>query len=163
MEPVEAIPEGEPTTTEAPQTPLEGKKPRSHAQLKALEAAREKALRVRRENAELRQKEKAVKSYQKQERVRQVEQAYDQLPKKEAEEQDDWDSPIQELPAPYQEPKPKKKRKPARRVIVTEVSSESDHSDVEVVLPKKKPPPPQPTAEEMHYQRAMERMFTLAL
>jgi hypothetical protein len=113
----------------------------------------------------LRQKERAVKSHQKQERTRQVEEAYQQLPK--AEEEDDEDpwsdeafAKIEELPAPYAQPKPKK-RKPARRVIVTEVSSgeESDHSDVEVVLPKKRSTPPEPTSEEVHHQRLMNKMF----
>ena len=52
----------------------------------------------------------------------------------------------------------KKKRKPARKVVVTEVSSasESEASDVEVVLPRarKKPSP-----EELQYQRSMSKMF----
>jgi hypothetical protein len=158
MEPVDA------TLTEAsppPQAPQ--KKERSQAQKDALAAARAKALQTRRENAELRSKEKAVKSHHKAERVRQVEAAYSSLPKAEAPEEDDWDAPIEELPAPYKEPKPKK-RKPARRIVVTEVSSEEDdHSDVEVVLPKAPRPPPAPSAEEVHYQAAMNRMFHLQL
>ena len=163
---MESVDDTDATPTEAPPPPqAPQKKPRSEAQLKALEAARAKALATRKENAELRQKERAVKSHHKQERVRQVEEAYQQLPK--AEEEDDEDpwsdeafAKIEELPAPYAQPKPKK-RKPARRVIVTEVSSgeESDHSDVEVVLPKKRSPPPEPTAEEVHHQRLMDRMF----
>jgi hypothetical protein len=167
MEPVESK---DATLTEAsppPQAPQ--KKERSQAQKDALAAARAKALQTRRENAELRSKEKAVKSHHKAERVRQVEEAYSslpkvqQLPKAEAPEEDDWDAPIEELPAPYKEPKPKK-RKPARRIVVTEVSSEEDdHSDVEVVLPKAPRPPPAPSAEEVHYQAAMNRMFHLQL
>ena len=166
MEPVEDTDATATEATQPPQAPPQ-KKPRSEAQLKALEAARAKALASRKENAALREKERAVKSHQEQERTRQVEEAYQQLPK--AEEEDDEDpwsdeafAKIEELSAPYAQPKPKpKKRKPARRVIVTEVSSgeESDHSDVEVVLPKKRSPPPEPTAEEVHHQRLMDRMF----
>ena len=94
--------------------------------------------------AELRQKEKAVTQHRKQERARQVEAEYESLAEPE---------------------KPRKPaRKPARRVIVTEVSSESEseHSDVEVVLPRARPPP-QASAEELLYQRKMERMFTLGV
>ena len=168
MEPVENADATPTEATQPPQAPQ--KKPRSEAQLKALEAARAKALATRKENAELRQKERAVKSHHKQERTRQVEEAYQQLPK--AEEEDDEDpwsdeafAKIEELPAPYAQPKPKK-RKPARRVIVTEVSSgeESDHSDVEVVLPRARAkPPPEPTTEEVHHQRLMNKMFEYSI
>jgi hypothetical protein len=57
-------------------------------------------------------------------------------------------------------PPPPKKRKPARRVIVTEMSSASDseHSDVEIVLPKKRAPP-QLTRQQHEYERAVDKMF----
>ena len=161
MEPVE---NADATPTEAPQPPQAAqKKPRSEAQLKALEAARAKALATRKENAELRQKEKAVKSHHKQERVRQVEEAYQKIPKAQ-EEEDDWDAPIEELPAPYREPKAKKRKKPVRRVIIQEASSSSEEDDVEVILPKLgKTPPPEPNPDEVNYRRAMNRMFNLAI
>ena len=169
---MESVDDTDATPTEATQPPqAPQKKPRSEAQLKALEAARAKALATRKENAELRQKERAVKSHHKQERTRQVEEAYQQLPKTEAaEEEDPWSdesmAQIEELPAPYAQPKPKK-RKPARRVIVTEVSSgeeSDDHSDVEVVLPRARAkPPPEPTTEEVHHQRLMSRMFNYSV
>ena len=156
------------TEATEPLAPLQAqKKPRSIAQLKALQAAREKALQVRKENAQLRDKERAVRNAQKVERMASIEEAYDRLQTKT--EEPDWDTPIEEWPEdppmPVKEPKPKR-RKPARRVIVTEVSSESegdeDHQDVEVVLPKYKPPPA-PSREELHMQRAMERMFTYGI
>ena len=157
MEPVtEEITEA----TEPPQAPQ--KRERSQSQKDALTAARARALQVRKENAELRSKEKAVKSHAKQERVRQVEEAYQQIPKAD-DPKDTWsEGEVEELPAPYREPKPKK-RKPARRVIVTEVSSdEDDVEDVEVVLPKA-PRPPSASAEELHYQAAMNKMFRLGI
>ena len=65
-------------------------------------------------------------------------------------------------PLPVKVPKPKK-RKPARRIVVTEVSSESeDEEDVEVVLPKYKQPPA-PSKEELHMQRAMDKMFSYGI
>jgi hypothetical protein len=120
VEPVEAseLPESEPPMeVSTPPAPL--KRERTEGQKKSLEAARAKALLVRRESAALKEKEKAVKSHQKLERKRQVEQAY---------------SAIQPEPESDEEPPPpsvKKKRKP-RRVIVTEQSSDSEQ-DVEVV------------------------------
>ena len=59
-----------------------------------------------------------------------------------------------------EEPLPKRrKRKPARRVIVTEASSasESEDDEVEVVLPRARK---QPSAQEVAYRRAMEKMFS---
>ena len=162
----------EASTESVPERLAPLKKPRTEAQLKALEAARAKALTARKENAQLRQKEKAVKSHQKAERVRQVEEAYQKLPKDEApEEEDPWSdeafAKMEQPPPPYAQPKPNK-RKPARRIVVTEVSSgeeSDDHSDVEVVLPKQRtpPPPPEPTPEEVYFQRAMNRMFHIGL
>jgi len=162
---MESVENTDATPTEAIEVPVAvQKKPRSEAQLRALEAARAKALAARKENAELRQKEKAVKSHAKQERVRQVEQAYQQLPKAEAIE-DAWSDEAaakieeEETPPWRDDPKPKKKR-PPRRVIVTEVSSDEEHSDVEVVLPKaKRTPAPAPSAEDIHQQRLLNKMF----
>ena len=74
--------------------------------------------------------------------------------------EDTWDDEIQEESVEFKEPKSKKKKKTARRIIVTEVSDESDHDDVEVVLPKQRPPP-EPTPEEQHFERTMNRMFNL--
>ena len=159
-EPVEA------SETPEPLQPLAAKKPRprSEAQLKALQAARARALEVRKANAEVRVKERAVQNAQKVQRMASVEEAYDRLPTKT--EDPDWDTPIEQWPddppLPVKQPKPKR-RKPARRIVVTEVSSESeDEEDVEVLLPKYKPPPA-PSKEELHMQKAMDRMFNYGL
>ena len=58
-----------------------------------------------------------------------------------------------------EEPIKKKARKPARRIIVHEVSSASESEDdtVDVILPKAKT---KPTAEEEGYRRTMQKMFT---
>jgi hypothetical protein len=139
-----------------PLQPLAGKRPRSEAQLRALEAARAKALQVRKERAQIRNMERAVQNAQKVQRM-----AY-----RSTTEEPDWDTPIEEwpdLPMPVkQEPKRVKKRKPARRIVVTEVSSESEEEDVEVILPKHRTPPP-PTREELHMQRAMDKMFSYGI
>ena len=144
--------------------PLAGKKPRSEAQLKALTAARARALQVRKERADLRVMERAVQNAQKVQRMASVEEAYSKSPS--TTEEPDWDTPIEEwpdLPMPVkQEPKRVKKRKPARRIVVTEVSSESEEEDVEVILPKHRTPPP-PTREELHMQRAMDKMFSYGI
>ena len=146
-----------------PLQPLAGKRPRSEAQLRALEAARAKALQVRKERAQIRNMERAVQNAQKVQRMASVEEEYARLPK---EPDPDWDTPIEEWPEdphlPVKVPKPKK-RKPARRIVVTEVSSESeDEEDVEVVLPKYKQPPA-PSKEELHMQRAMDKMFSYGI
>jgi hypothetical protein len=146
VEPVEAseLPESEPPMeVSTPPAPL--KRERTDAQKRSLEAARAKALEVRRQSAALRQKEKAVKSHARQEKVRQVEEAY---------------SAIQPEPESDEEPpRPPKKRKP-RRVIVTEQSSDSEQ-DVEVVLPRSTRPTPPPTAEEVRSAQILHRMFNV--
>ena len=134
-----------PVETESVTPQTTQKRERSEAQRVALAAARAKALEVRKQNAVLREKEKAVKTHQKAERVRQVEEAYSAI---QNEPVDDAEEEIQE--------KPKKR---TRRVIVKEAESDSEHSDIEVVLPRAKKQPPSPSAEDVHYQRAMAKMF----
>ena len=152
------------TETPEPVAPLAGKKPRSEAQLKALTAARARALQVRKERADLRVMERAVQNAQKVQRMASVEEAYSKLPS--TTEEPDWDTPIEEWPEdpplPVKKEPKTKKRKPARRIVVTEVSSESEEEDVEVILPKHRTPPP-PTREELHMQRAMDKMFSYGI
>ena len=161
-EPVEVTETPEPLP---PLQPLAGKRPRSEAQLRALEAARAKALQVRKERAQIRNMERAVQNAQKVQRMASVEEAYSKLPS--TTEEPDWDTPIEEWPEdpplPVKKEPKTKKRKPARRIVVTEVSSESEsEEDVEVVLPKHRTPPP-PTREELHMQRAMDKMFSYGI
>ena len=161
------MPQSETVATE-PQTQAPQKRERTEAQKASLEAARAKALQVRRENALLREKERALKTHERAEKVRQVEQAYSAIqPKIEPETWDDL-SEEEEQGLKVVKPAPAKKRKPARRVIVTEVSSaeESDNDstgDVEVVLPRARPPPKPPTAQEINYQRTLNKMFNYGI
>ena len=124
------------------------KAPRTPAQLAALDAARQKAMKIRTEKAELSRKEKEVARVQlerqRSERAAKIQSEYDAL-----------HAPPVESPAqPETEPlPPKKARKPARRIIVHEVSSaEEDEDDtVDVILPKAKPVDP--------YARVRQKMF----
>ena len=132
----------------------------SEAQKVALENARSKALKVRQENASLRNKERELAKMERAKKAEEIEARIQALSRKpeeeEIEEEEEESEESEEEPPP---PPPKKKRKPARRVIVTEVSSASDSSDVEVVLPREKRSKPKPTPEEEHYQKSYERMF----
>jgi hypothetical protein len=59
----------------------------------------------------------------------------------------------EELPA---EPARPPKRKKARRVVVTEMSSDSD---VEIVIPKTKRRQPPESPRKMQYERSVKKMF----
>ena len=133
--------------------PTKVKAERTEAQKLALARAREVANRTRVENAELRRKQveidRAMLAKAKQEEAERINrefEAINQAPPQEEEEEEEV------------APKPRK-RKPARRVIVTEASSasESENEEVEVVLPRARK---KPTAEELSYQRSMSRMFS---
>ena len=140
--------------------PVAGKRVLSEAQKVALENARAKAIKVRQENASLRNKERELAKMERAKKAEDIEARFQALRGKpeeeeiEEEEEPSAEESEEELPPP---PPPKKKRKPARRVIVTEVSSGTD-SDVEVVLPKREKRAG-PTPEEEHYQKSYEKMF----
>ena len=142
-----------PTTTQ--------KRERTEAQRQALEKARVKAMVVRQENAALKRKEhevqKALLEKTKAERYARVTEQYEALTKEEHDEpQPTREESTEEEPTGA--PPVKRKRKPARRVVVTEVSSESEVSDVEVVIPKARKAAPTP--QELAYQRTVEKMFS---
>ena len=150
--PVESLPSTEaidPSTEDAT-PPLKTKAHRTEAQKAALDRARQKAMAVRAENASLKRKEQEVERAlalkAKQERAARVEAEYQALSK----------PPAESEPTPPSSPK--KKRKPARKVVVTEVSSasESEASEVEVVLPRARK---KLTPEAAQYQRSMLKMF----
>ena len=131
----------------------------SEAQKVALENARSKALKVRQENASLRNKERELAKMERAKKAEEIEariQALSRKPEEEEIEEEEEESDVSEEELPPPSP-PKKKRKPARRVIVTEVSSGTD-SDVEVVLPKREKRAG-PTPEEQHYQKSYQKMF----
>ena len=137
--------------SEAQQAPTEApvakpqKPPRTMKQLESLRLAREKALKMRVEKAELSRKEKevakATAERDRQERAAKIQAEFDALKA----------APVQEeTPVP-------KKRKPARRIIVHEASSgEEDDDTVDVVLPRERKPP---SAAEVQYQRTLNKMF----
>jgi hypothetical protein len=139
--------------TEEPQAPTEPpppttvKRERTDLQKLALKKAREKAMRVRAENAALKKREQEIEKQlvekAKQERLAKIQEFEQEM----------------EEPEPEPEPEPvKRKKKPARRVIVTEVSSgEETEEDVEVVLPKQKK-----SAQQLQYERTMQKMFSLS-
>jgi hypothetical protein len=116
------------------------KAPRSDKQLAALTAAREKAMRIRQERADLSRKEREVARAQQEK------------------EKTEMAARIQAEYEALSQPQPPKRRKPARRIIVHEASSATDEEDdtVDVILPPVKKPP---TETELHYQRTLNKMF----
>ena len=140
------------------ETPLEvtearPKVPRTQKQMDALENARKRAMQVRSERAELKSKEREIVRTQmemeRKAKADRIRSEYDAMQRVDAEEEEE--------PAPA--PPTKKARKPARRIIVHEVSSASESEDdtVDVILPKERK---KPTAAEAGYRRTMDKMFT---
>lgn len=152
----------EPDPIEATESPVDPvsevattrqKAARTPAQLAALDAARQKAMKIRSEKAELSRKEREVarvqQERQRQERAAKIQSEYDALHAA-------TPTPLEaERQAPPTSPPPpiKRARKPARRIIVHEVSSADEDEDdtVDVILPKAKPIDP--------YARVREKMF----
>ena len=126
------------------------KKARSEAQVLALQRAREKAVIARKEAAEIRAKEREV------ERVRTAREHADRVAKVRAEFDDIVGASEADSEADPVEKAPKRRKKPARRVIhVTEASSGSEE-EVEVKLPRARKSP-----HEVLLERTMEKMFSL--
>ena len=103
------------------------KKPRTQAQLDALESARKKAYAMRAEKSALKKQDEASKAMAKVESAS-IEAAQKVAPREESEEEE---------PQVVYRKKPKKKK----RVVVVQEESSSD-SEIEVRLPKAKQPPP---------------------
>ena len=156
------------TSTEPLSKPTDGttqvqKRPRTEAQTHALQKAREQAMMVRQQNAELKRKQqeidRAVLAKAKRDERERIEREYDHLhstPPEEAEVMEADEKPVGSE-APVTTSGRSRKRKPARKVIVTEVSSGSDtEEEVQVVLPRAKK---SMTAEQIRYQRAYTKMF----
>ena len=144
------------TSTEPLSKPTDGttqvqKRPRTEAQTHALQKAREQAMMVRQQNADLKRKQqeidRAVLAKAKRDERERIEREYDQI----------HSTPPKEEEVEEEEEKKPRKRKPARKVIVTEASSGSEtEEEVEVVLPRAKK---SMTAEQIRYQRAYTKMF----
>ena len=136
--------------TEAPKVEVV-RKPRSEAQVKALEAARTKALELR-----------AQKTAQKASEAQKATEEPPEPPPVEVERShEDVEEPIEYVRKARSKTKPKKKR-----VIVVEESSSSD-SEIEVRLPKRKdvkaPPQTAPPMDpnQVRFERAYEKMFSI--
>ena len=128
------------------------KKPRSEAQLAALEAARKKACAMRAEQSALKKQEEASKALAKVEAHKKPLDTT-QHPKDE--------TPVEEVEEPeviYRK-KPHKKKK---RVVVVQEESSSD-SEIEVRLPKANNPPiaPKKTPDLLRYERAYTQLFSM--
>ena len=157
--------EDDQAATEALQEPAEiaqeprVKRPRTEAQMLALSRAREQAMAVRQQNAELRRKQAEIDrahvaktKREENERIEREFAALSQPPPSPPSPEDPPRAPPEEAP--------RRKRKPARRVVVTEASSASESEDeVEVTLPRARKAP---TREEVLYQRTMAKMFEVA-
>ena len=127
------------------------KKPRSDAQLAALEAARKKAYTMRAEKAALRKTEEAEKAVAKVEAQKKpITLDTTQHPKEEKEEEEEEDIIYRK--------KPKKKK----RVVVVQEESSSD-SEIEVRIPKVKnqaiAKPKNP--DQVRYEKAYNRLFSV--
>jgi hypothetical protein len=115
-------------------------KPRSDAQKIALEKARVRAVVVRQENATRKKEEIATAAQNKENEA--------QKPDDVADSDSEEELPVEPVRPP--------KRKKARRVVVTEMSSDSD---VEIVIPKNKRRQPERSPRKMQYERAVKKMF----
>ena len=140
-------------TTEPQEVTIEAvpKKPRSEAQLAALEAARQKAYAIRAEKSAQKKSEEASVA------LAQVEaQKKALLPKVEVKIEDEEE----EEPEVIYRKKPPKKKK---RIVVVQEEESSD-SEIEVRLPKAKQQPPitkPKTSDEIRYEKAYNRLFSV--
>jgi hypothetical protein len=142
--------------TEATETTIEPTakipKVRSEAQTQALDIARARAVASRIETASLKRKERqielALAAKTASERANKINSDYDALKNMDQSEEIPTSGEVKH-----------KRRKPARRVIVTEVSSASEESDVEIVLPKVRRLKELPSQMQMDYRRSAAKMF----
>ncbi len=163
---------------------------KTEEQLAKLALARQKALEIRKANAEINRKEKELKKLEKQQRAKRVNEAYDILkngekPKEpeilQEEEYDDEtaaevqdEPPAEEKPKP--KPKPKSKPKKKKTVVVQqdEDSSSEEEEIVYIQRPKQKKtkkiyaykdeePEPQPkfSAMDGNRQALFNKMFSI--
>lgn len=136
------------------------KKERTPAQKQALLKAREKAIQVRNENAELRKKTREIESHERKQkediRRKQIEEEYNKIsepetqktsPKKQSPNEDDIDD----------EPEIQYVKRPKKKKIIRVVESSSD-DEVEFRLPKSKQQPLiEKTEEELMHERKLQK------
>ena len=136
------------------------KKPRTEAQLAALEAARRKAYAMRAEKSAQKKQEEASKAIAKVEAQKvtldATQHRKDETPPKVEEKVEEEE----EEPEVIYRKKPPKKKK---RVVVVQEESSSD-SEIEVRLPKARQAPPivpKKTPDEARYERAYNTLFSV--
>ena len=134
------------------------KKPRTEAQLAALEAARRKAYAMRAEKSAQKKQEEASKAIAKVEAQKvtldTTQHRKDETPPKVEEKVEE------EEPEVIYRKKPPKKKK---RVVVVQEESSSD-SEIEVRLPKARQAPPivtKKTPDELRYEKAYNTLFSV--
>ena len=134
------------------------KKERTPAQLQTLRLAREKAAKVRTQNAEMRRKQaeidKVAADAVKKQKVEQLEKEYAAIQSK-TEPPPPEESTNEEEEVEYvHQKKPHKKK----RIVVVEKSDSEE--EIEIALPKeRKPPPPDP--KKQRYDKMYSKMFDL--
>ena len=135
------------------------KKPRTNAQLAALEAARKKAYAMRAEKSAQKKQEEASKAIAKVEAqkvtIDTTQHHKDETPSKVEEKVEEEEEPE----VIYRKKPPKKKK----RVVVVQEESSSD-SEIEVRLPKARQAPPivpKKTPDEARYERAYNTLFSV--
>ena len=143
----------EPITQPQEETVPAPKKPRTQAQLDALESARKKAYAMRAEKSALKKQDEASKAMAKVESASIEAQKVVRPPKIEEDEEE-------EPEVIY-----RKKAKKKKRVVVVQEESSSD-SEIEVRLPKAKQPiaklkKPEKNPQEVRYEKAYNRLFSV--
>ena len=137
------------------------KKERTPAQKQALLKAREKAILVRNENAEIRKKTKEIESHEKKQkedlRRKQIEEEYNRINVSETPKT----SPNKESPKEEEEeddePEIQYVKRPKKKKIIRVVESSSD-DEIEFRLPKnKKQPLIEKTEDELVHERKLAR------
>ena len=148
-------------------------KPRTPAQIEALQRARIKALEVRQRNKELRDKQKeidrAAVEQTKRQNSERIQREYECLVS--TTRQEERGRQVQEpslIPAQEEEEVEeevvyqKKEKKPRKkRVIVVQQSSSDEEEEVEVRLPPKRKRPESKRDDDAFYRKAYNRMFGL--
>ena len=132
------------------------KKPRSEAQLLALEAARQKAYTMRAEKSALKKQDEAEKAIAK---VEAQKKPIDLDTTQHSKEETLVEEEEEEPEVIYRKKPPKKKK----RVVVVQEESSSD-SEIELRLPKAKAvtqPKVEKTPDEIRYEKAYNRLFSV--
>ena len=133
------------------------KKVRTPAQLETLRLARERAVAVRAQNAEMRRKQaqidKAAADEVKRQKVAQLEKEYSAITQ--ASETATHDGGQAEMEC-EQKKKPTKKR-----VVVVEESSSEDEVEIRLPPPKRKPTTLAPNLKEERYKKLYNKMFAI--